>query len=407
MAISLLFRNRGTFVRLRCVSPAIKAALMLLSLNMLCISEVSAREWLIEPSISTSAQYNDNPRLSENAQTEISKVTLSPTVKLGYHTPRIEFVSSMRLHSSKYNKQIFDSNDWYGDALLRKKSELSHVELAVDYAYDSTQVSEIEDTGLVQDNKRRSRFGIHPAWQYQVDFKNRLNINYSFDDVSYNEGQASGLFDYNNQLLSTRLLHQLRIKTFVGLMVYASRFNSSGRGSEFTDIGFQGSYKYSLTETMELELAGGVRQTDLEVALSSLDTSNKVEGSDAGGVYSASLVRRWQRTRIEASLQRSIEPSGSGYVVLRNQAVLRLKQQLTEKWTALFSLKRAENNALIDEIKGVDRNYISFDSRLSWRWDRNITLSGLYRYQQQKYDTRANTAQGNSIEARLNYRWVR
>jgi len=374
---------------------------------MLCISDVSAREWLIEPSLSTSAEYNDNPRLSKNAQAGISKITLSPAVKLDYQTSYIDIVSFARLRSSRHDQQSFDSNDWYADVLFRKKSELSHVELAVDYAYDSTQVSEIVDTGLVQDNKRRNRFGIRPAWQYQIDFKNQLNINYSFDDVSYREGKSSGLFNYDNQSVSTRFLHQLEVKTAVGIMAYASRFNSPDRGSEFIDIGFQGSYKYSLTKTMELELTGGVRQTNLEVMLLFFGASRKVEGNDTGGVYSASLIRRWQRTRIEASLQRSIEPSGSGYAVLRNQAMILLKQQFTEKWSAFLSLKRVENNSLVDEIKNVDRDYISFDSRLSWQWDRNITLSGLYRYQQQKYDTQRDTARGNSVEARLDYRWAR
>jgi len=387
--------------------PDIKVVFMLCGLSIFCISDGSAREWLIKPSISTSVGYNDNLRLLENAQAEVLKVTLSPAVKLDYQTPHIDILSAARLRSSRYDHQNFDSDDWYADVLFRKKSELSHVELAVDYAYDSTQVSEIADTGLVQDNKRRSRFSIRPAWQYQIDFKNQLNVKYSFDDVSYREGISSGLFNYDNQSVSTGLLHQLEVKSSVGIMAYASRFNSPDRGSKFIDIGFQGSYKYKLTKTMELELAGGVRQTSLDVTLFFFGTPRKVEGNDVGEIYSASLMRRWQRTRVEASLQRSIEPSGAGYAVLRNQMIIRLRQQLTEKWSALFSLTGTENNALRDDIRGINRDYVSFDSRLSWQWDPNIALSVRYRYRQQKYDTQRNTARGNSVEARLDYRWAR
>lgn len=380
---------------------------------MLCISETRASLWLTEPSIDASVQYNDNQLLSTRSndefsenpqQIETSKVVLSPLLKLSYRAPRTELISSVRLRSSKYDKQIFDSDDWYSDVLLRKKSELSQIELAVNYAYDSTLVSEIEDTGLIQDNKRRRRLSISPSWQHQINFNNRINVTYSFDDVSYREGESSGLFPYDNQTVSTRLLHQLDAKASAGMILYASRFNSPSRGSEFKNIGIQGSYEYKLTEIMKLELGAGVRQTDSKV---SFGTLFKVEDKDVGGSYRASLTQSWQRTSVEVSLQRSIEPSGSGYAVLRDQASVILRRQITEKWVASFFLRGFRTESLRDEITGIDRNYISLDSRLSWRWNRNITLSALYRYRQQKYDVRVDTARGNSVEAGLAYRWVR
>jgi len=406
------FACRQIATNLSCKPWVVKVTLALCSLNILCISEARASLWLTEPSINTSVQYNDNQLLSTRSddessetpqQIETSKVILSPLFKLSYRAPRTELISSARLRASRYNKQIFDSDDWYGDVLLRKKSELSQVELAVNYAYDSTLVSEIEDTGLIQDNKRRRRFSISPSWQHQINFNNLISVTYSFEDVSYREGESSGLFAYDNQAVSTHLLHQLDAKASTGMVLYASRFNSPSRGSEFKNIGIQGSYEYKLTEIMKLGLGAGVRQTDSRLNV----ISGKIENSNIGNTFSALLTQSWQRTSFEVSLQRSIEPSGSGYAVLRDQANVTLKQQLTEKWVASFFLRGFRNKSLRDEITGIDRNYISLDSRLSWRWNRNITLSALYRYRQQKYDVRVDTARGNSVEASLTYRWVR
>ena len=125
--------------------------------------------------------------------------------------------------------------------------------------------------------------------------------------------------------------------------------------------------------------------------------------------FSGGAGVRWEFlvTNLFLDATRSLDPSSSGHIVVRDQLRARIERRLSE----LLTLELGARAIRDDRPEGVanlqDREYFTANARLTWRFRRDWTLGGGYEYvwRDEENDPRAATA--NRFHVGITYlpRW--
>jgi hypothetical protein len=379
--------------------------LFLLPVFVCCPGAAGAAHWETSGSIALEARQSNNYRLTTNNQLNVWGVTLTPRLDIIRRTERGYVDGSARVRASRYpDVKGLDSNDAFVNLDLQHSAERLTAGLAAGFAHDSTTYSELGDTGILQANRRRNSGSAAPRMSYALSERAAVDLNLNYRNVNYDDGVAVGLYDYDYESVSTAYRINQTEKNYWFVSASASRYDSQQSGTTFDDIGLQVGALHQISVNASWRISLGVRRTDSEVRFNIPGVGPvTVEDRARGGTLDGYYAYQWQRSTLKLSAGRQFEPSGSGYVVLRDRIGLGLSRKATETATMTLRVDALRTTSLRDDITGIDRKYYSIEPRLNWRLDRAVTTSLGYRYRYQKYRHQSDSADDHSVDFRLQY----
>src|SRR5438105_8907936 len=110
-----------------------------------------AAEWSMEPSVGLRAEHNDNIQFTSAPHPSVWGTILSPDVKFSGQTETLTVTGGLRLNFNRYfGEHGLDSTDHILSLRSSYKAERNILGLNIDSIRDSTLVSELNETGLVQ-----------------------------------------------------------------------------------------------------------------------------------------------------------------------------------------------------------------------------------------------------------------
>lgn len=389
--------------------------------TLLLISSSShGAEWLIDPTLRLRAGYNDNYRLNTSNEISTAEAVFSPGVRFSVNTPRSGASGEAKFDFRRVEEDSNLDDDNYRFFLDSYYNlERSRVGLDASLIKDTTLDSQLEETGLVFQRKRRQRLNISPNWTYRFNPRTSLSASYRYSDVQYKNPGDSGLTDFTLNTARTSLSRILSERANASITLSRTR-SENDNDVTTTNTSFQGGGSYSFSETFSASAFLGVRKTEAEFSSTTLipifsgDTvigfiplNEDATNSDWGTTYSVSVTKSYERGEATALVSQDIRDDANGLPFevtrLRSSASYRLSNTLS---TALnFTVSHTESR----DTAGfsLDRDYYQVTPEIAWKFKEFWSLTANYRYRKQTFDNTDDDATQNAAYLTLTYLWPR
>ncbi len=391
---------RGCRDKGRSGPPAFFFFLSALLMTLGAHSQALGVEWAFGPSLETRGEYNDNIRLTTAATHDaVWMATVIPRLRVEGQTESSELRGDFRYEPRRYSGGgDLNSDNFFAYLDGVVKSEFNEWGLDADYKRDSTIQSELLDTGITDVSKVRWQKSIAPSWQHVFSEFLSSELGYSFMDVSYENGQEAGLFDYSINTFNASISRLAAEFDYLRLNLYYSAFDAPLVNSKYGDRGLLLGFSHIYSDYYRFDASGGVRRTKFSNAISENESST-------GFIGEISVTRVLELSSAQVTLGRKIDPSGSGTLMQRDSLVLSMTRRFTAMINGSLALGIYRNKSLERNFTRLDRSYFFVTPNLTWRVAEDWSLRLFYRYQYSKYDEARDAAQANVAGVKIHYEW--
>jgi hypothetical protein len=160
-------------------------------------------------------EYNDNLRL--NTQNEIADniTTVAPKLKLVRHSERYTVRANGKLEFYRFNDydELNDMDQWYDGTLDATPTERWQLGAEAHASDDNRPDRDLEETGLVLNNKRRRRINTGASANYTFTEILSSGIALKFNRENFDDSQTSDRKDYHAVLSMTSNLEAWLART--------------------------------------------------------------------------------------------------------------------------------------------------------------------------------------------------
>ena len=358
---------------------------------------VYGKYWYFEPKADFRLEFNDNRRLTLEPHESMWGTIVEGGVNVGAMSPRVELALSPLLRFSDYSGgENITYNDQFLNGALKIKNEKALWTLSGNYTRDTTIVSELEDSGLVQFDNRRESYDLKPSWTRAISSRINVGLSLSYRDVSYEDGLEIGLFDYTVRSLSGDIGFAVSEKRQVGFAVFGSTFDVVDIDYVSDSYGVQLSITSNLSERIQTNITGSLRYSDITTAVIG-------DEFDRGWLFDAQLTSRLERGDLTVNLSRSIDPSGLGTEVQRDRLRLSLHRSVWQRVSGTMALIAMHQEDIRENATTRARDYGRVSGDLQWRFVPLWSLRAGYVFTIQRFENADSEAKSNSVYIQLEY----
>jgi hypothetical protein len=388
-----------------------------------------AAEWSASPSINLREDYDDNIFLSTQSHDTVTSTTVMPRLGFGIASDnwqvgggaeltRRYFPGNSDLNTDAQTLSLGSSyrterNIWQLSALSSKTSYLD--ERAIN-----------SNTGLFTQNTSSDTKTVSPTWTWLVTELTQLQLAYSQSDVSYVNGESSGLFDYHSSSLSAKLTKQFDISTQIFLSPAYSVFRVPATTFESKTTSYQVGITRTFSETMNGTFSVGGRNTSSEQTVSSIPSiplssgpsvcaffglppnclEVKTFSRNSSSIFSANLEKQFETVHLTAVVSRSFDAAAIGQQVQTDLASFSLSRPFTAKLTGNLATSGYKISSETGGVSGADnRRIYQIEPSLRWQWAPEWNLDAGYRYTHLQRVSETTAATSNVVYLTLTYQW--
>ncbi len=402
----------------------------LLLLLCCCGAAASAKELYLIPSAGLRTEYDDNKRLwsdrlKNGIDTSAYGVIASASAEAGVRGDRYAVSLDNRLEIRRYASDLdLDSENVYLDlASSFNATQRSLFGLDGNYTRDTTLTSELEATGLVQDNVVREQWYLRPYWSYFLSDATILQADYSHYDTAYERSTINRFFDYTTDAVSLTVSRQWSELLKNYLSVSWMSFEVPELRRQTTQYTVNLGLDYQFLPTWSASLSVGRRFTNTEITFDQpvlvngffvivdgalLTTETTISDDVQGMVFSFGLSKQFLAGSAGLSYSRATSAQGNGRLQLLDRFSANYDQNVTQHLR--LSLNGGINVTTTSGGQNDfnDRTYYYVRPSVSWLFDRHARVTAGYMYRTQSYDNQNNdTAASNAFFIGFNYQWDR
>lgn len=419
-----------------------------------------AEEWYVQPSFSIRTEYDDNKRLltdsfvrslrerGDNVDLSAYGIITTAEAKAGVRSENFDVFFKGKVAVKKYFSDFdFDSEDFFLDLnsnyLINQQNSVG---FSASYNQESTLTAELDDTGLTQDNVPRTTWKISPYWTYNFSETKFLQASYLHQEVSYEQSNTTRFTDYIYDVVSLTFTHQWNEKLTNSATASWFKVKYPSLKREEDQYSINGTLDYKFSETWSASVSGGVQYTQTEVegrppqplgraqvlddnriflngriissegisltnssdvfgftfADASIEETPPFSDSQTAFVFSFGTEKQFEAGNIAASYSRSTSPTGFGSLRTVDRFTVDYLHKITRQLHFLLNgqvhITKSTLNENSSGFSNQDRTYYTVTPTLRWQFNRQLSLSGGYRYRRQEFETTNTTANVNSTE---------
>ena len=399
-----------------------------------------AAEWTAEPRISLRSGYNDNVLLSTGPHSSVWEADLIASSKFGVAKENQGLFGDAGVKVRRYtggsgreSSDLLDREDYFFTTDAYHETERNLFSGNIDYIRDSTQDSEVDQTGSFTNvYATRIQKTAGASWARTLTERMSLDVGYQYNKTTFADDPGiSDLIPYKFNLLTASLNYQITPRT-TGILQGNGSAYKPDTGLDSNTWNLQAGISSAFSETIDLSLLAGYRKTksdslsftsngfcinanpgasfpdcDGGIPVITDIESDKTTTKTNGSVYSASISKRLVKGSLGASISRTQRPDLNGRLLDSNQLRLNGEYRLTAMLRSSLGIQYFENETIAN-IAGQDPNnttkqkYFSITPRISWRFLREWRLTGEYQYAKRE-DRQKNTGSRNAVYLTLSY----
>ena len=401
-----------------------------------------AAEWWAQPDISLKSGYNDNIRLSTVPHSSVWETELSAASRFGIARENQGLTGDAAIKVRRFtggsgaeSSELLDREDYFLNLDAYHQTELNIFRGNIGYIQDSTLDSELDESGLVADQRAtRIRKSLGASWARTLTEKSQFSLDYAHSDVDFRDDPGiNDLIAFKSDSLTASMGYQYTPRTQVSIAASGSSFRPD-TGFDSSTLNIQGGGTHSFSETLSISALAGYRNTTSDSLFAAgfciganpgasfpectggipiVTGSEKGETETSGPTYNVSINKILETGSLTAALTRSTSPGLNGELLDRTRLLLLGEHRFTERLRSSLRIEYTENETIVNVVgrqpgdiglgpDNVTEKFFRVTPRVSWRWLSEWTIGAEYQYARNE-DRRLNTATRNAVYLTLSY----
>lgn len=367
-------------------------------LSLGCAS-ASAANWEIAPRVGLGYRYNDNYHLElPGGEIEVSGAEADAAVTFRTLDPRTTFEVTPRIRSTYFpDERDEDSTDYFLDLRFDDTTPRRRTGLRLDASQEDVVRSELPgsdidgdlgvpdqgDSGRVIERNRRDMVRFRPYFSYDVSQRYRLDVEAHYIDVAYDKTLSGLQEDYTEMGVAAGGGVRLTPRSTLSLRGTYAQYET---GIDADAYGAYAEWMNELSPNSRVYVRLGGQETKPDGGRS--DTS--ITGG-VGGSWSS------PRNQLFLDLTRTVGPVSAGTIVERYQFRLRLNHDISERVKTVLGARLSRDEPIDDASIYPEREYITAEAGLEWRFRRQFAFTATYNYRWQEYSNEPSDASANGF----------
>lgn len=330
----------------------------------LCLLSLSANTFAVvvqSLTLPLSFAHETNPRYSTTNKQSVNRTTLTPSYSITSNSEVNQWFSTARLSIVRTSDQNIsqDRDDPSLNLGWTHNYETGQFSVTGLINEQSTQVSELTDSGLIAgDNTKKTRT-VSMNWRNSLSERTSITLGGSATESSFHGVATTGLVDSKSESSNVKLNYSLSEQTEIFTQFSYSRYKpeNSSATSNTKSINFGATWTISDKTTTTLSVGGNETKNNNNISQN----------------WQASINTRYAtvRSNTQLSLSRSQSPSSLGSFNESQQLALAWSYSLSERDNFGLNISWRENLSLnTTQTKQFSANYsralsLSWDFRLS------------------------------------------
>jgi hypothetical protein len=336
-----------------------------------------ADEWHHSISVPTSFIYDSNLSMSSTDKADVTRGIITPTYNFTGTFGVDEFKAGLHLNVERSSDQRVSADRETPDIQLgwRHQTETGELGLTSKYIEESSQLSQLQETGLRVSDSTRTTWSLGGNWSAAISERSTLSANAAYVNVSHDAGSLTNYENYSTGVNWSYAWSET-IQPFLQLSAsYYRPELDTVASSDFYTV--QGGVKVKLDEQWDWSIQAG---------------QGRIVSETSDNDWLASATVHYAGTRSDLSLNtgRSVSTSGEGGFVRSDN--------IKGAWSYAYSeLSRVGLTTSWQENQGVQPNtmyevgaWIGYD--ISPFWNARLTYLRKLREQDGQDDATANVA---------------
>ena len=352
-----------------------------------------AEQWSVDSKISATTEYNDNIFLTENNETSVTGLLLSPEVSLAAKDMNWQTILNARFRANYYSDESLNRNSSLlvfssGYALERDK-------YAITSSYEVQTSLDVESDlfGLVESQDERELFSVQPEYSRRLSERLSASLGYKYSTVDYDSPLNSNLVPYEMHVTDVSINYFLSEISQVYTALSFTDYESDDGSFDYTMFVYNFGLARQFSEIVSGDIAFGQSKRDTFSRLpqsfnffgTTITQIFDVDAESDGLVLDAGLKMLLEDGDISGRLSRSNDTSSFGGIDEVDTINILFNKKLNELLS--YSISAAYNSvtAINQATTFADRDSLSLSSKIVYRPKRDWTLSVLYGYSQRSF----------------------
>lgn len=369
-----------------------------------------------ESSVGVSGEYNSNPYMLLHHVQAAESLAVIANVPATYtsDTQTIDLIPRVRF-AATHGPVALLSNYQYLDADWHWTGERNTFNATADLHHDSTLYNEFENAALNGQSLRRLETTATLSYQRALSERSDLQLNGSWDEVTYSKNFATGLIDYSylqgGLQYDRTLSERWQWSNSLGYGLY--RLPDGAYTSEQRFV--QSTLKATLTERWSMTAEAGYSYLTahthgyiyepVEIAPGVLLCCELVPvaqtTSRGAPNYALTFERKNARLVLDLAASRTIEPTGFGALLTQDDINLGASYPTNERLTVGTTAHWSRLSDPLHQLDLSGRHYYSFVANANWQWTEHWTLQLQASYLQQYLTTQSPSTWGVTVYLNL------
>jgi hypothetical protein len=383
------------------------SALALLGAGLAADSFAADAAWEFNPTIQAGYLYDDNYRLTEpGSEIRVQGPVADAQLEMHTLTQTGEFSVTPRVRATYFpDEPDLDTVDYFGTMDWRRSGQRFQTRLRADFAsqdvINSEQPDADVDTGLGEPvfgdagrvivSNRRVRYVVRPSASWEVNQRNRAEIEGGYANVSFDESVPGAQVGFDTQDISAGLRTRMSEVSTLATRLVAARYDL-----QFRDVTTAYGAELQWDTRTARDTRSFFRAGAQQVALAD-------GGHEVAWIAGAGVSVIIGRNELFTDVSRAVGPSSAGVVVARDQLRFRLTRAMTPRLSFLAGLRGTHDDDVDSSSGFVPRSYASADVGFDWRWQEEWSLRFTYDYTWQEFDAAPDAATSSGAMATIVY----
>ena len=362
-----------------------------------------AAEWYLESTVQLQGVADSNPTLATGNESPIAGGVLTPEVKLGRRTEQLDLslIGKADFNGYGINSDLSSVDERVGFHGTYQ-TELSQFGLDSEFNRD-TILDNIEDNrGEFTEAVRVTTTSVSPTWSYQATPLDHLDFLSGYTDKAYDSNDLTDYVYYYGSVSWSHLLSET--ESLTSSLSVARFLPDDLQNTRTNTFAYLVGWSGEVSERFHLDASAG---PELDMSTSDdlgggNDTDNRFGyQADVRAIYLVNDV-----TKLQGTYSHKSEPTGDAETIERDRVGLSVEY----RWSPLVTLHLTGN--YVGNESGASsaddfRQFFSIEPGITWRLERDLDLSTIYRYRHQTFRDDNDDAQSNLFLMTLTYRLPR
>lgn len=395
-------------MRVRIVLPRLAAACFVLACGA-----ARGAEWVVDRAVSARITHNDNLNMQAADKEAATYLTLTPSLTLASRTESrsVEVTASAGVNRHFENPKN-DTIDQNLAASMKLSRELDQFTLSVARLRNSTQSSELVQTGVVTVRRQRTQNSVQAAWLHKFDESTTGTLALGAAQIRYEQGP--GLVDFDDSSLTYGLRRVLTERASLNASLSTRNFRTvtgdSRTRADGVSLGGQWQYSERLGLTFD---AGRQRTRSTQILTGSvcplglppcLPVSVDFRSESTGSTYSGGLGYEFESGSAGANLSRSLAASGTGSLLRTDFGAVSFRHRFSDTLNLNLGGTLTLSGNLDNDV--ATSRYGSLSASLNWQIDQWLSLSGGLTHSSQRAAGQVEDVRANLFFLNLSWGFV-